>query len=52
MQLTYVCQAMVDASLKACKERVLLLRRVFEELGGLIRREILAAVNLDDGNKG
>lgn len=52
MQLAYVCQAMVDASLKACKERVLLLRRVFEELGGLIGREILAAVNLDDGNKG
>jgi hypothetical protein len=43
---------MVDASLKACKERVLLLRRVFEELGGFIRREIVAAVNLDDGNKG
>lgn len=43
----------MDASLKACKERVLLVRRVFEELGGLIiRREILAAVNLDDGNKG
>ena len=52
VQLTYVCQAMVDASLKACKERALLLRRVFEELGGLTRREILASVNLDDGNKG
>lgn len=42
----------MDASLKACKERALLLRRVFEELGGLTRREILASVNLDDGNKG